>query len=88
MILFTKFLYYITGEVEKVPDKWVDHEPTAEEMLAQVKISKAWKGHFVRRLLQARTPGNDIHQKTYDCLQKISHAVESQAEPAGLNLLR
>lgn len=69
-------------------DRWVDHEPTAEEMLAQVKISKTWKGHFVRRLHTARTPGNDIHQKTYDCLLKISQALDPQTESAGLNLLR
>lgn len=81
-------LFVFKGETDKVPEKWIDHEPTVEEMMAQVKISKAFKGHFVRRLHQARTPGNEIHQKTYDCLQKLAQALEPQSEAAGLNLLR
>jgi len=78
----------LSGEADKVPEKWVDHEITAEEMLAQVKISKVWKGHFVRRLESARIPGHDVHRATYDCLVKISQALEPHVETAGLNLLR
>lgn len=76
------------GEVDKIPERWVDHEPTTEELISQVKIGKAWKGHFVRRLIQARTPGNEVHQKTYECLTKLSQALEPTSEAAGLQLLK
>lgn len=76
------------GETEKVPERWVDHDPTVEEMLAQVKISKTFRGHFVRRLYQARTPGNDLHQRTCDTLNKLCQALESKTEEAGLGVLK
>ena len=71
-----------------MPERWVDHDPTVEELTAQVKISKTFRGHFVRRLHQARTPGNDLHQKTYDTLQKLAQALESKTEEAGLAVLK
>lgn len=85
---------FTLGEVDKIPEKWVDRIPTVEENVAQVKISKCWRGHFVRRLVQARDPNStlsqkyDLNAKTHDSLVKISQALEPQSESAGLSLLK
>lgn len=84
----------VVGETDKIPEKWVDRIPTVEENVAQVKISKCWRGHFVRRLIQARDPNSelskkyDVNTKTFDALNKVSQALEPQSESAGLSLLK
>ena len=41
-------------------------EPTPEEHVAAVKIQKVWRGFWVRKVKQARTPGMYCFELLFD----------------------
>ncbi|XP_067675678.1 androglobin-like isoform X1 [Haliotis asinina] len=76
------------GEPEKVENTWANREPTPDEHVAAVKIQKAHRGAWVRKLKAARTPGTDENLKAIEDLQKSWSILESNAEDNGLYLFR
>ncbi|XP_046325515.2 androglobin-like isoform X6 [Haliotis rufescens] len=76
------------GEPEKVENTWANREPTPDEHVAAVKIQKAHRGAWVRKMKAARTPGTDENLKAIEDLQKSWSILESNAEDNGLYLFR
>ncbi|XP_041351984.1 androglobin-like isoform X2 [Gigantopelta aegis] len=75
------------GEVEKV-EQWLNREISTEEHVAAVKIQKAWRGAWVRKIKAARIPGTDENIKVVEQLQKAWAILETNAEETGLYLFR
>ncbi|XP_025099309.1 androglobin-like isoform X4 [Pomacea canaliculata] len=78
------------AEPEKTENTWAARylEPTAEDHVAAVKIQKVWRGHRVRRVKRARTPGTGENAKALEQLQKSWAVIEPSAEENGLLLFR
>ncbi|KAK7107724.1 hypothetical protein V1264_015593 [Littorina saxatilis] len=77
-------------EPEKTENIWATRymEPTPEEHVAAVKIQKVWRGFWVRKVKQARTPGTEENVKAQENLQKSWAVIEPAAEENGLFLCR
>ncbi|KAL8581512.1 hypothetical protein ACOMHN_042905 [Nucella lapillus] len=77
-------------EPEKTENVWATRymEPTPEEHVAAVKIQKVWRGYWVRKVKQARTPGTEENLKAQENLMKSWAAIEPNAEENGLVLFR
>nr|KAG5705054.1 hypothetical protein BaRGS_018784 [Batillaria attramentaria] len=77
-------------EPEKVENPWAARylEPTPEEHVAAVKIQKVWRGYWVRKVKQARSPGTEENQKAHEHLLKSWACIEPAAEENGLFLFR
>ncbi|XP_076467316.1 androglobin-like isoform X4 [Babylonia areolata] len=78
------------SEPEKTENVWATRymDPTPEEHVAAVKIQKAWRGYWVRKVKQARTPGTEENVKAQENLTKSWAVIEPNAEENGLILFR
>ncbi|CAC5378198.1 Androglobin [Mytilus coruscus] len=75
-------------EADKAENQWANREMTPDEQIALVKIQRNWRGSWVRKMTQARTPGTEVNKKVTETLQKSWAILEQNAEQYGLSLFR
>ncbi|XP_071138082.1 androglobin-like isoform X44 [Mytilus edulis] len=75
-------------EADKAENQWANREMTPDEQIALVKIQRNWRGSWVRKMTQARTPGTEVNKKVSETLQKSWAVLEQNAEQYGLSLFR
>ncbi|KAK3097303.1 hypothetical protein FSP39_008511 [Pinctada imbricata] len=73
---------------DKADNPWANREPLPIEQMSAVKIQKNWKGFYVRKIEQARTPGTPENVKVMEALQKSWSVLEQNTEQSGLFLFR
>ncbi|XP_062981764.1 androglobin [Elgaria multicarinata webbii] len=67
---------------------WQNKDPTPEEEAAAVRLQAAWRGTYVRLLMNGRKPGTKENTKVKDTLQKLWALIEPNFEQYSLMLLR
>ncbi|XP_044146626.1 androglobin isoform X3 [Bufo gargarizans] len=72
----------------EIPTSWENRTNTYDEEAASSKLQAWWRGLFCRKCLNGRKPGTKENIIVKGILDKISSAVEPNAEQYGINLLR
>ncbi|XP_008121170.2 androglobin isoform X2 [Anolis carolinensis] len=67
---------------------WQNKEPTPEEEEAVLKLQAAWRGTYVRLLMNGRKPGTKANARVKDTLQKLWALIEPNFELCSLTFLR
>ncbi|XP_061480044.1 androglobin isoform X3 [Rhineura floridana] len=67
---------------------WQNKDPTPEEEEAARKLQAAWRGTYVRLLMNGRSPGTKENTKVKETLQKLWALIEPNFEQCSLTLLR
>ncbi|XP_028579446.2 androglobin isoform X1 [Podarcis muralis] len=67
---------------------WQSKDPTPEEEKVALKLQAAWKGSYVRLLMNGRKPGTKENTKVKDTLQKLWALIEPNFEQCSLTFLR
>ncbi|XP_063164994.1 androglobin [Candoia aspera] len=67
---------------------WQNRESTPEEEEAAVKLQAAWRGTYVRLLMNGRKSGTKENTKVKETLQKLWALIEPNFEQCSLLLLR
>ncbi|XP_042302406.1 androglobin [Sceloporus undulatus] len=67
---------------------WQNKEPTVEEEEAALKLQTAWRGTYVRMLMNGRKPGTKENARVKDTLQKLWALIEPNFEQHSLTFLR
>ncbi|XP_053147277.1 androglobin isoform X3 [Hemicordylus capensis] len=67
---------------------WQNKDPTPEEEKAALKIQAAWRGTYVRLLMNGRRPGTKENTKVKETLQKLWALLEPNFEQYSLMFLR
>uniref|UniRef100_A0A803T3N7 Androglobin n=1 Tax=Anolis carolinensis TaxID=28377 RepID=A0A803T3N7_ANOCA len=75
-----------SSEVNVSP--WQNKEPTPEEEEAVLKLQAAWRGTYVRLLMNGRKPGTKANARVKDTLQKLWALIEPNFELCSLTFLR
>ncbi|RNA34371.1 androglobin-like isoform X5 [Brachionus plicatilis] len=66
----------------------IQNDPTPEESICSVKIQSAWRGCFVRKMLEARTPGTSKNLQVTETLKKSWSIIEQNLHENSLFLFR
>ncbi|XP_020666074.3 androglobin isoform X1 [Pogona vitticeps] len=67
---------------------WQNKDPTPQEEEAALKLQAAWRGTYVRLLMDGRRPGTKANAKVKDTLQKLWALIEPNFEQCSLTFLR
>ncbi|NXN37217.1 ADGB protein, partial [Rhinoptilus africanus] len=67
---------------------WQNRTPTPEEEAAALKLQAIWRGTYVRKVLNSRTPGTKENTRVKETLQKLWTAIELNFEQCAVMLLR
>ncbi|XP_054857553.1 androglobin isoform X2 [Eublepharis macularius] len=67
---------------------WQNRDPTHEEEAAALKIQAAWRGTYVRQIINSRRPGTKENIKVREILQKLWALIEPNFEQHSLTFLR
>ncbi|XP_066478849.1 androglobin [Tiliqua scincoides] len=67
---------------------WQNKDPTPEEERAALIIQSAWRGTYVRLLMNGRRPGTKENSKVKEALQKFWALIEPNFEQYSLTFLR
>ncbi|XP_044233309.1 androglobin isoform X2 [Thunnus albacares] len=72
----------------KAPESWKDRQPTAKEIKAVTILQAGFKGHLVRKILNASKPGTKENLSASKILFDMWPKVESNADKHAAFLLR
>lgn len=78
----------LTVMSEDRAEYWKTHVPTAFEHMAAVRIQAGWRGYYVRKMFQSRTPGNPKNLQVAETLKKSWSNVEQNLNDNALHMFR
>nr|XP_009667062.1 PREDICTED: androglobin [Struthio camelus australis] len=67
---------------------WQNRIPTSEEEAAALKFQAIWRGTYVRKVINGRTPGTKENANVKETLQKLWALIELNFEQCAVILLR
>ncbi|XP_047429782.1 androglobin isoform X2 [Mugil cephalus] len=77
-----------TYAVSNPPEMWRDRQPTDREVKAVTTLQAAFKGHFVREILNASKPGTKENLSVSNILSQMWPVIETDADKHAASLLR